>query len=123
MLKEKCRKKRKVYLLLRIMSVLGLILSDTRFCLFYKKLNYRKFRNDIVKIAISSDRRHFLVYISKVLFSIYKIQFQNKVFGIVFHVSIGPFSTNFRFIKRKRNKIVCFLKIKYCNFYKLKKLY
>jgi len=52
------------------LSVLRFILSDVNFCLFYKKVNHCKIRNNIIKTVISSDRKHFLVYtyVSKVLF-------------------------------------------------------
>ena len=55
------------------MSVLELILSDAHFCLPYEKFNYCKIRNDIIKIVILTDERHFPIYIydSKVLFSVF----------------------------------------------------
>jgi len=53
--------------------VLRFILSDDRVCLSYKKINYCKIRNSIIKTAMLFDRKHFLVYIcvSKVLFLAY----------------------------------------------------
>jgi len=66
------KKKKKYVALLPSMSILGFILSDAHFCLSYEKellrnfclsyekIDYCKIRNSIIKIAISSDRNHFL---------------------------------------------------------------
>jgi len=65
------------------MSVLGFILSDAHFCLLYKKFNYCKIRNSIMKTAMSSYRKHFLVciYVSKILFLAFnqEILIKNKM--------------------------------------------
>jgi len=48
------------------MSVLKFILLNAHFCLSYKKINYCKIQNGIVKNTISSDGKYFLVCIKNI---------------------------------------------------------
>jgi len=49
------------------MALLPTILSDAHFCLsIYEKVNYCKIQDCIIKTLISSNKKHFLVCISKV---------------------------------------------------------
>ena len=55
--------------LLPTVSVLGSILSNSYFYLFYIKVDYCKIANSIIKTAILSDSKYFLIciYVSEVL--------------------------------------------------------
>jgi len=57
------KKRKEKYNLIAYYVGLKFFLSDTHFYLFSKKLNYCKIQKDIIKLTISSDRRHFLVCI------------------------------------------------------------
>jgi len=78
--------------LLPTMSILTFILSDDSFwlILFYEKVNYCKIRNSIIKIAVSFDRKSFLVsiYASKI-FSFYLRNInQNSITSAIFPYDI-----------------------------------
>jgi len=55
-----------------LLAIYCLLSFGVHFC-SHEKVNYCKIRNDIIKTAISSDGKHFLIciYVPKVLFLVF----------------------------------------------------